>query len=261
MNTTWLGSPNRTDVGRAPGDVRGVVVHDTECDLHATTATFQRTGGASAHYAIDTDGRCYQYVAEPSVAYHVAAWGNDYSLDRNRPDWLPAYNGRYSAVNAATIGIELVGYAAQGYTPAQYASLGALIVDICQRWGITPTLLPDVGPAATVVTHGWLQTDRSDPGLLFDWQQLRAALSPQTQEADVPLSAEDQRILETVHSLGANADSIVGWINLIGALEAQLNQRQQPTPVLEKVASVTLQYEDGSTQTIAASSDGTISAN
>jgi hypothetical protein len=54
-----------------------------------------------------------------------------------------------------------------------------------------------------------------------------------------------------VHGLNAYADSIRGWIQLIGALEAELANQQQPTPSLEKVAKVTLTYEDGSTQEVA----------
>lgn len=250
MNITWSSSPNYSRANRGVGSILGIVLHDVEGTSAGALATFKRANGVSAHYVIAEDGALFQCVQDHDIAYHVAAFGGNPALNRNRPDWLPAYNGAYSAVNGVTIGIELAGYAATGFGAAQYATLNLLLDSLCAQYNLARTLLPDAGAAATIVTHGWLQTDRTDPGPLFDWDRLRPGAIP-PQEVDVPNSPEDQAILDVVHGLGANADSIAGWINLIGALEAQLAQAQAPAPPLEKVAKVTLTFEDGSTQEIA----------
>lgn len=211
MNAIWLGSTNFSTAGGRR--ILGLVLHSSECALDVMTRAFQTPGGASAHYAIGTDGRRYQYVRDLDVAYHVAAFGNDPRLNRNRPSWLPPYNGLYSAVNACAIGVELEGYAAQGFTAAQYAELGALIAEKSQEHGFPLTLLPDVGPDARILTHGWLQTDRSDPGLLFQWDTLRTALGGND------MTPEQQRILDAAarNSLDdAGIDQLVGVNKTLG---------------------------------------------
>lgn len=219
--TVWLGSPN---YATAPGRrILGMVIHSSEGSLDAMTAVFNRPGGASAHYAIGSDGRRYQYVRDADVAFHVAAFGNDPSLNRNRPNWLPAYNGRYSAVNASTIGIELEGFAAQGFTPAQYAELGRLLAEKSDEHGFDPTFQVDAGADARVLTHGWLQTDRSDPGPRFWWEDLRGsllnALSTDEEEDEMALTAEQQRILDAAARNGlddAGIDQLVGVNRTLG---------------------------------------------
>ena len=279
MNVQWRPSPNCSSAARRRGGVRALVLHDTECNLAAALNTFATPKSVSAHYVIGRDGAVYQCVKEEDVAYHVAAFGANAQLNRNRPSWLrwpDDYNGRYSAINALTIGIELVGFASEGYTPEQYASLGALCGELCQRWGLSPTLLPDApdaGAGATIVTHGWLQTDRSDPGPHFDWAALRAALAvpapepgeqqetrPERREeeqmAQSALTDDQRRILERMAGLHANADSIVEWINTIGALQqANAELEQQLRELLasvgaRKIARVTITYEDGTCEAI-----------
>ena len=49
---------------------------------------------------------------------------------------------------------------------------------------------------------------------------------------------EEKRILDTMAALGANADSIIEWINRIGALEAVLTEGR-------RVVTVTVRYDDG----------------
>lgn len=205
VNAIWIGSPNFSIAGGRR--ILGMVLHSSEGTLAAMTSVFQTPNAASAHYAIGTDGRRYQYVKDEHVAYHVAAWGNDPRLNRNRPSWLPTYNGLYSAVNACTLGVELEGFAASGFTAAQYDELGRLIAEKSAEHGFPLTLLPEVGADARVVTHGWLQTDRSDPGPLFQWEELRRALGG----ADV--TPEQQRILDAAarHGLDdAGIDNLVG---------------------------------------------------
>jgi N-acetyl-anhydromuramyl-L-alanine amidase AmpD len=276
VDVIWQASPNYAPAARAIGDVRSIVLHDTECSLAVALQIFGTPGGTSAHYLIDADGMTYQTVAEASVAYHAAAFGGDPSLNRNRPVWLPPYNGRYSATNAATVGIEIVGYAAQGYTAAQYRTLGRLCREICARWRLTPRLLPDHGADATIVTHAWLQTNRGDPGPLFDWAAFRAALdagapgapgatgdpgqgsqgSLGSQPTTAALTDGERAILDVMRGLHADAGSIAGWINQIGALEQvtadltrQLEAAQAAQAARERrVTHVTLAYDDGTQQ-------------
>ena len=210
---TWLGSTNYvTTRGRS---ILGLVIHSSEGTLEGMTTVFNRLGGASAHYAIGTDGRRWQYVRDQDVAFHVAAFGNNPALNRNRPSWLPPYNGLYSAVNACTLGVELEGYAAQGFTAAQYEGLGQLIAQKSAEHGFPLTLLPDAGPDARIITHGWLQTDRSDPGIHFDWVNLAHYLPGD----DMALEPEKQMILDAAARQGLDAagiDNLVGMFNLRG---------------------------------------------
>ncbi len=194
MVATWIGSPNFTSLTRRT--VLGAVIHSSEGTMAGMNAVFNKPGGASAHYALArNDGQRFQYVREKDVAYHCFAWGSDPQFNHNRPSWLPVANrAPYSAVNACTIGIELEGYAATGFTAAQYIALADLLREISERHGVPLTLLPDAGADARIVTHGWLQTNRTDPGLLFDWGALRDAL--QQGDGDVAITPDEQTILD-----------------------------------------------------------------
>jgi hypothetical protein len=153
------------------------------------------------------------FVPEGDVAFHVAAFGNRPTLNRYRPDWLPAYDGRWSAVNACTVGIELAGFAGRPFTAAQYASLGALCAGIATRWGFVPD-------ASRVVSHASLQADRSDPGDAFDWETLFAVVE-ELWPRPTPLPDGDREILELVRGLGADAAGVRGWVEKLGAYEVQ----------------------------------------
>jgi len=206
-------SPNRGGTCRVPGDVRGIVIHSVEGTMASAVATFAKVGASSAHYGIDTDGTVVAFVPEGDVAFHVAAFGNRPALNRARPEWLPAYDGRWSAVNACTVGIELAGFAGRAFSAAQYASLGALCAGIATRWGFVPD-------ASRVVSHASLQSDRFDPGDAFDWDTLFAAIEASRPKALV-MTDGDREVLEVVRGLGADAAGVRGWIEKLGAYEAQ----------------------------------------
>lgn len=206
-------SPNRGGVCRIPGDVRGVVLHSTEGSLEGALRTFAMQGGVSAHYAIDRDGTVVGIVPEGDVAFHVAAFGNRPALNRRRPAWLVQYDGRFSAVNACTVGIELVGFARTGFTEAQYSALGAMCAGIAMRWGFP-------ADADRVVTHASLQMDRSDPGDAFDWDALWGAVRIASPGGIGGWSEGDREIVEVVRALGADASGVRGWIERLGAYEA-----------------------------------------
>ena len=169
--------------------------------------------GVSAHYAIDRDGTVVGIVPEGDVAFHVAAFGNQPALNRRRPAWLVQYDGRFSALNACTVGIELVGFARTGFTEAQYSALGAMCAGIAMRWGFP-------ADADRVVTHASLQMDRSDPGDAFDWDALWGAVRIASPGGIGGWSEGDPEIVEVVRALGADASGVRGWIECLGAYEA-----------------------------------------
>lgn len=207
-------SPNRGGVCRVPGDVRGIVLHSTEGSLEGALRTFAQAGGVSAHYAIDHDGTVVGIVPKGDVAFHVAVFGNRPALHRTRPAWLVPYDGRFSVVNACAVGIELVGFARTGSREAQYASLGTMCAGIGMRWGFP-------ADADHVVTHASLQVDRSDPGDTFDWDALWCAVGTASLGGIGGWSDGDREIVEVVRVLGADASGVRGWIERLGAYEAQ----------------------------------------
>ncbi|MCX5987056.1 MAG: N-acetylmuramoyl-L-alanine amidase [Chloroflexi bacterium] len=192
---------------------RYFVLHSTEGSLEGALRTFVQQGGVSAHYAIDRDGTVVGIVPEGDVAFHVAAFGNRPALNRRRPEWLVPYDRRFSAVNACTVGIELVGFAHIGFTAAQYASRGAMCAGIALRWGFPPD-------GAHIVTHASLQMDRSDPGDAFDWDALWGAVRIASPGGIGGWSEGGREIMEVVRALGADASGVRGWIERLGAYEA-----------------------------------------
>lgn len=231
MNAVWQPVRSFTRAARGVGDILGIVLHDSECPEAAMVAALN-SNGVSAHYSVGEDGQLYQHVQDADIAYHAAAFGSTPTLNRTKPHWLPAWQGEpYSAVNKWTIGIELAGYAARGFTPAQYVSLGALVRSLCERYGLPMTCLDTDGQAARIVTHGSLQTDRSDPGPLFDWDQFRAAMAPPVGQEDTvddtERAAMQARIDELVSTNSALADQV-------GALRDEIRGlREETIPTLE----------------------------
>ena len=234
MNITWIASPNCFHPA-TPRTVEGIVLHDLEGSLHSGIATFQMlfdpaTGkyGTSAHYLIGADGVIVQMVNEEDIAYHVAAFGSNVTLNRNKPTWLPAkYRLQpYSRVNAVTIGIELEGYASKGYSAAQYKSAGTLIREICARHRIEPTCLPDYGNAARITTHGFLQTDRTDPGPHFDWDVLKS-LYGDDMATIAELQAKVNELVSTNSALSDQVDALRQEVAALRAAMAQIVQTAQ----------------------------------
>ena len=146
----WVPSPNH--------DIRRpvlIVLHATEqrsAQASLDTLRTRNSGGpVSAHYLIGSDGTIYQLVADEQRAWHAGAgrWGT------------------ITDVNSASLGIELDNDAQSPYTAAQIDSLLRLLNDLTTRWRI---------PRTQIIGHEDLAPDRkSDPGLLFPWQQLADA--------------------------------------------------------------------------------------
>ena len=83
-----------------------------------------------------------------------------------------------------------------------------------------------------------------------DYLDPLAWLRSLAQEDEMAVSEEDQRILDTVHGLGADADSIVSWINELGADKQVIDQLTQQIAQAggRKLVDVQLVYDDGSVQ-------------
>jgi N-acetyl-anhydromuramyl-L-alanine amidase AmpD len=203
-------SRNYAEADRRPGDIPGIVVHDTESTSTAALAWLTNpVSEVSAHYLIAEAGGIYELVPPRHVGFHASAFGRDPSKNRNQPTWLPPYDGGpYSSTNKHTVGIELAGFASQGFRPIQYQALGLLCAQLCREWGIPPTLLPEHGAAARITTHAYLQTDRSDPGPHFDWGQFKTHLVHYLAEG-----GEDMGIIEELSKQKADLEAEIRHLN------------------------------------------------
>jgi len=104
----------------------------------------------SAHVLVRRDGEAVQYVP-----FHQRAWHAGVS----------SWEGR-ERCNDYSIGIEIEGTDASAYEEAQYATVVALIVELCRAY---PSLSIE-----RVVGHSDVAPGRkSDPGIAFDWPRLR----------------------------------------------------------------------------------------
>ncbi|HEX2851914.1 MAG TPA: alpha/beta fold hydrolase [Opitutaceae bacterium] len=120
--------------------------------------------GVSSHYLIDRDGHVIRLVADKDIAFHAG--------ESAMPD------GRKN-VNDFSLGIELISShpdddrdvrsgRTPAYTEAQYESLLRLIAGLRAQYRIPPS---------HVLGHDDIAPKRKkDPGPLFDWKRVRAAL-------------------------------------------------------------------------------------
>jgi AmpD protein len=107
----------------------------------------------SSHLLIRRDGAIVQYVP-----FHLRAWHAGKS----------SYCGR-ERCNDFSIGIELEGTDERAYEPIQYRRLAEAIAALCEAY---PTLAVE-----RIVGHSEVAPGRkTDPGVAFDWQRLRALL-------------------------------------------------------------------------------------
>jgi N-acetyl-anhydromuramoyl-L-alanine amidase len=107
----------------------------------------------SAHALIRRDGAIVQYVPFGERAWHAG---------------VSQYRGR-AGCNDFSIGLELEGTDTVPYTDAQYAALTALVVALLASY--------ESLSAEHLVGHSDVAPGRkTDPGELFEWERLRAAL-------------------------------------------------------------------------------------
>ena len=161
--------------------VEKVVVHFTSAVVNYPEAPYNMElirnifvdSGLSVHYIIDRDGTVYCYMPESRAAWHagVGTYGDDEKYT--------------NSMNKYSVGIELVAIGSEqdmaqylhpdeykaidesliGFTDEQYASLTALIKDICQRNKIEFS-------RENVIGHDEYNEAKSDPGELFDWERV-----------------------------------------------------------------------------------------
>jgi len=129
--------------------------------------------GVSVHYIIDREGKIECLIPENRVAWHAGKG-------------VFAGDEKYTnSMNHYAIGIELMGIGSErdmatylhsleyraldesliGFTDEQYASLSALVRDICERNGIPHD-------RDHVIGHEEYSNTKTDPGEFFDWNKI-----------------------------------------------------------------------------------------
>jgi len=117
--------------------------------------SFQELDGlkVSAHYFIDRNGKVVELVDPDQMAWHAGA---------------SSFEGREGS-NSFSVGIELEGTPDHGITEGQYRVLKELCILLMKRF---PLITPE-----RIVGHSDIASGRKvDPGPLFPWERLRAAL-------------------------------------------------------------------------------------
>ena len=148
-------SPNFS--GRGGAAIDCIVIHDTGCREAGPTLSWFASPASrmSAHYVIDRDGTIYRCIDDEASAWHAG----DSMLD-GCPD-----------VNARSIGIELVGFAATDYRPAQIDALVELCLSLCVRHKLALERI--VGHEAIAVPAG----RKRDPGPHVPWAAVRGRIA------------------------------------------------------------------------------------
>ena len=108
---SWVPSPN---VSQRSADVDLVVIHDCEGDFDASVEWFgEKRSQVSAHFVIRQDGaKIDQCVRVSDKAWHACAF------------------------NSRSIGIEMAGYARNGYSDALLTTAARLTAYLCKTYGI-----------------------------------------------------------------------------------------------------------------------------
>lgn len=147
--------------------VEFVIIHHTATSLEGTLAIFQNpVPGVSAHLVIAEDGDVYEMVpclsGEPLRAWHAGVSGYDCGGEC------------FEGFNEFSIGIELVNLDGNihAYPDPQIESL----IDILQQLQVKYPKLKDT---SRIIGHQDIASFRGkiDPGKLFPWERVRAALS------------------------------------------------------------------------------------
>lgn len=167
---TLAGRHFSSRAGRRP---MWLVLHSAANSAEATTENVARylgsNGvGASAHYLVGDDA-IYQIVVEEKAAHHA---GGSTLPDGTRGPVRVGGAFVVDAVNACTIGVEMMQTAGQPVRPAVLAAAIPLLVDICRRNAI---------PADHIVSHAAISVNapqgaHSDPvGVDMDLVRARVA--------------------------------------------------------------------------------------
>jgi hypothetical protein len=131
---------------------RYIIVHTTECDLKTALKIVSKgkqddfkwvSRGGHTHYVIARNGQTYRILNEKFKAHHAG-----------RSMW----NGETN-INRVSVGIELVGYHDGNITASQYKSVGLLIEDLKNSYGLDDH---------AVLTHSQIAYTKSAKLIPFD---------------------------------------------------------------------------------------------
>lgn len=127
-------------------NVEKLFTNTLDCNQHESFASLEGVE-VSAHFYIKRDGEIVQFVSVDDRAWHAG---------------VSEYKGR-AGCNDFSIGIEIQGTDATGYTDQQYTSLNMLLSDLKKAY---PSLIDITG-------HQDIAPGRkTDPGMCFDWQRV-----------------------------------------------------------------------------------------
>ncbi len=142
--------------------IRAIVWHDMEGYLPGAIERWN-TGVAGAHLCILRDGTVVLTCDLRHVAWHAGTSHVPGSDTYGRtPFW------RRTNINGYSIGVELEGFCATGYTPAQAAACRRVSDWLTARYGILREHTFDQIDGHH--SHSELSAMRGDPGPLFDWR-------------------------------------------------------------------------------------------
>ncbi len=128
-----------------------VVIHDTEGSAQSALNVFQNSNNAaSVHYLIDTDGTVYQVLHEHDVAYQAGNY------------WY----------NSHSVGIEHVGFDAQGYqwyNATEYLASAKLVAYLLKKYNIPLDRSHIVAHGTTPSSTLGNSPNHEDPGPYWLW--------------------------------------------------------------------------------------------
>jgi N-acetyl-anhydromuramyl-L-alanine amidase AmpD len=139
-----------------------VVWHDMEGYLAGAIARFN-TGAAGAHLAVLRDGTIVRLRPFEDVTWHAGTNNDPRGGIYGRTGFWRTHN-----INPYSLGVELEGFAASGYTDAQAAAVSRIADYVTAVYGVPRQRTYDAIPGHHA--HGDISANRSDPGPLFDWK-------------------------------------------------------------------------------------------
>ncbi len=136
--------------------------------------------GVSSHYLITREGSVLQLVPKNMKAWHCGG------------SIMPFPDCR-EGVNEFSLGIELVGTHDSGFTDAQYRSLAELCHELEDTYQLRFRYVghQDIS-GQEAVRRGLRKEAKIDPGPLFEWARLKAALGEYGCASDIPVSGRLQ---------------------------------------------------------------------
>lgn len=187
-------SGNYQTASRGVGDIKSIIIHDTEGSYAGTISWFKNPDAqVSAHYVVrSSDGHIAQMVDEKNIAWHDACY------------------------NTNTVGIEHEGYASkpeQWFTEAMYTESAKLTAYLADKYNV-----PKEHKTGGIQGHGEAPdcSDHTDPGPGWNWTHymdlVRTGGAPMfrgedliVDAPDVILSGEVATVTVTVKNTGTAA--------------------------------------------------------